>query len=92
MPPYSSCLMFELHSFNGTFYVELYYKQERGDDKVPLQPLFIPNCGQRCPLNQFYEIYRDIIPTDDFDTECRMPSTSALPLNMNSASGVTAGK
>lgn len=92
MPPYASCLLFELHQINGTFHVELYYKQERGEDKVPLQALFIPNCGQKCPLNKFYEIYDDIIPTEDFDTECRLPSASPLQRNIKSGSGLTAGK
>lgn len=92
MPPYASCLFFELHQNNGTFHVELYYKQERGEDKVPLEPLVIPNCGQRCPLSKLYEIYHDIIPTEDFDTECRLPSTSPLDHNTKSASGLTARK
>lgn len=90
MPPYSAAIMFELHQINGTFHVELYYKQERGEDLVPLQPLLIPYCGQKCPLNKLYEIYRDIIPTEDFDTECRLSST--LQLGPMSSSGVTAGK
>lgn len=92
MPPYASCLLFELHEINGTFYVELYYKQERGEDKVPLQPLFIPNCGQKCPLSKLYEIYGDIIPTEDFDTECRLPSALPLQRDAKSGSGLTAGE
>lgn len=92
MPPYSSALMFELHQINETFHVELYYKQDRGEDKVPLEPLFFPNCGQKCPLHQLYEIYRDIIPIEDFDTECRLSSASTLQLDTKFSSGVTAGK
>lgn len=94
MPPYASCLLFELHQINGTFHIELYYKQDRGNDKVPLQPLSIPNCGNnnKCPLSKLYEIYRDILPTEDFDTECRLPSTLPLQHNTKSASVLTAGK
>lgn len=66
-------MFFELHKFNGTFHVEIYYKRSRGEDKVPLEPLSIPQCGKKCPLERFYELYRDVIPTEDFDTECRLP-------------------
>lgn len=92
MPSYAACLFFELHQNNGTYHVELYYKQERGEDKVKLQPLFIPNCGQKCPLSKLYEIYQDILPTEDFDTECRLPTALPLQLNINSAGGLTACK
>lgn len=92
MPSYASCLLFELHQFNGTFHVELYYKHERGEDKVPLQPLFIPNCGQKCPLNKLYEIYQDIIPKEDFDTECSLPFAFSPQYDPNSSKGGTAGK
>lgn len=92
MPTYASCLLFELHQLNGTFYVELYYKRDRGEDEVPLEPLVIPNCGKSCPLSKFYEIYEDIIPTEDFDTECRLPSTISLSYDTKSTSGVTASK
>lgn len=64
--------MVELHQSNGTFHIEIYYKRDRGDDKVPLQPLIIPNCGNKCPLHKLNEIYQDILPTKDFETECRL--------------------
>lgn len=64
--------MFELHHFNGNFHIEIFYKLERGEDKMPLKPLVIPNCGQKCPLNKLNDIYRDVIPTEDFETECRL--------------------
>lgn len=92
MPSYAACLFFELHQFNGTYHVELYYKQERGEDKVPLQPLFIPNCGEKCPLSKLYELYQEILPTEDFDTECRLPTALPLQRSTNSAGGLTAGK
>lgn len=31
----------------------------------------IPNCGAKCPLNQFYTLYSEIVP-GDFETECRL--------------------
>lgn len=39
---------------------------------MPLEPLFIPDCGQKCPLTKMFEVYEDIIPTEDFDIECRL--------------------
>lgn len=53
--------------------MEIYYRNYHGNDKTALKPLFIPNCGQKCPLNKLFEIYQDVIPTKDFDTECRLP-------------------
>lgn len=63
--------MIELHKSNGIFHVEIFYKKNRGEDAEPLEPLTIPNCGKQCPIEKFFEIYEDIIPTDDFETECR---------------------
>lgn len=76
IPIYASSVFFELHKFNGSFHVEIYYKRDRGEDEVPLKPLFIPNCGEKCPLEKLYEIYNDILPTQDFETECRLPETT----------------
>lgn len=74
MPPYSACLFLELHHFNGTFHIEIFYKRDRGEENVSLQPIVIPNCGRKCPLSKLNDIYRDVIPTGDFETECRLPS------------------
>lgn len=30
----------------------------------------IPRCGKKCDLDKFENLYRDIIPRDDFETEC----------------------
>lgn len=57
--------------------MEIIYKSYHGEDKGPLKPLFIPNCGVRCPLDKFSEIYRDIIPTEKFDKECANSADSS---------------
>lgn len=72
IPSYSSSIFFELHKFNGSFYVDIFYKPF--EDTEPTK-LFIPNCDEKCPLNKIYELYRDIIPTEDFNTECRITQT-----------------
>ncbi|XP_031617001.1 prostatic acid phosphatase-like [Contarinia nasturtii] len=69
IPPYSSCVFFELHRNKGKYHIEVYYKRDRGVDKRPLQPLRL-RCGPKCPLNEFYDKYNDIIPTKSFDEEC----------------------
>lgn len=77
IPNHASSLLFELHKSNGRYHVELFYKKSHGEDKEPLEPISIPNCGQKCPLNRWYEIYKDILPTDDFDCECRIDKTES---------------
>ncbi|XP_031617280.1 prostatic acid phosphatase-like isoform X2 [Contarinia nasturtii] len=71
IPPYSSCVFFELHKTGENYHIEIYYKKERGADKRPLQPLKL-RCGTMCPLNEFYKAYNDILPTGDYDTECKL--------------------
>lgn len=83
IPQYGSCIFFELHKFNGTFHIEIYYKRYRGEDLEPLEPLSIPNCGKKCPLDRLYKIYRDILPTGDFDTECRLPEKTEYTNNVS---------
>lgn len=36
-------------------------------------PAHIPNCGQLCPLAKFYELYSEILPTENetFESLCR---------------------
>lgn len=46
----------------------------------------LPNCGIKCPLKRFYEVYKDVIPTEDFDIECSLP-TASEELNYTSWNG-----
>lgn len=62
----------ELHKSNDEYYIEIFYKRNRGEDVEPLEPLYIPNCGQKCTLSKMNELYHDIIPTGDFETECKI--------------------
>lgn len=43
----------------------------KSDEENP-SPLNIPNCGTKCTLDQLYELYSEIIPTD-FESECESP-------------------
>lgn len=70
-PPYSSSVLFELYESNdNSFYVQVFYRNSTTEEPVPLN---IPDCGTKCPLNQLYELYSDVLPTD-FETECRLSS------------------
>lgn len=70
LPPYSSCLMFELHkSARGEHFLQLFYRKFKEEHPMPLK---VPECGEKCPLNKFKALYSDIIP-GEFETECRLP-------------------
>ncbi|XP_039505719.1 lysosomal acid phosphatase-like [Pimephales promelas] len=62
-PPYASCHLIELHQEeNGTFSVEMFYR----NDSTVLEPyaVSLPGCSQRCPLQDFVNHTRDVIPQD----------------------------
>ncbi|XP_055305423.1 prostatic acid phosphatase-like [Sitodiplosis mosellana] len=73
IPNYASSLHFELYRTNGTeYYVQLFYRNQ--NQEIVDSPLEIPNCGTKCHLDQFNELYRDILPTEseDYDSVCRV--------------------
>lgn len=51
---------------NSSQYIQLFYRNSSTED---LTPLNIPNCGTKCPLIQFYDLYKEIL-VDDLD-ECK---------------------
>ncbi|XP_031636521.1 uncharacterized protein LOC116349294 [Contarinia nasturtii] len=69
IPPYASSLLCELYKSNDSFYIQLFYRKSNEENPTPLN---IPNCGTKCPIDKFYELFDDILPTD-FETEC-LPS------------------
>lgn len=36
----------------------------------------IPGCGLKCSLSKFHEILEEVIPTADFESECKIPDLS----------------
>ncbi|XP_037041769.1 prostatic acid phosphatase-like [Bradysia coprophila] len=81
VPPYASCLLFELYEGNGHPYLQLFYRRYLNDNNP--QPLFIPDCGLKCPLSSWYEKYKDILPTQSFPDECRLRPGETLPPDGN---------
>lgn len=69
-PPYASCHIIELHQEkNGSFSIEMFY---RNDSSVS-EPyaVSLPGCSQRCPLQDFLNLTRDVIP-QDWNRECQI--------------------
>lgn len=64
--------MIELYKMNNVHTIKIFYKNSTEEI---LSPLNIPNCGSVCPLNKMFEIYKDILPDNDFETECRVNIT-----------------
>ncbi|KAJ6647741.1 Lysosomal acid phosphatase [Pseudolycoriella hygida] len=69
LPPYAASVHFELYKTSqNEYYIQIFYRSL--EEEYP-QPLNIPECGVKCTIRQFYDLYHDIIP-GDFDTECRI--------------------
>lgn len=70
VPPYASCLFFELYKPNDSSenYLQLFYRKGNATDFPALE---IPNCGSKCPLNKWYKLYQNILPTKSYDEECQ---------------------
>lgn len=62
LPPYTSCLMIEVHNLNGTDGLKVYYEQHLRS--VP-QLLKIPGCDDFCPLTDVISILSKNIPEGD---------------------------
>lgn len=75
--PYAGTITVELRKLQNEYYVQIFYKNSARNPK----PIMIPGCGTACPLSKMYEIYDDIIPKNDFDTECLIPQSMANALD-----------
>lgn len=72
-PPYASSLIFELRSQIGNdenYFVQVYYKNNTGDEPIKLQLLTIKGCDSLCPLNKFLDLTSNLVVTD-FTTGCK---------------------
>lgn len=44
----------------------------------------ILNCGtSKCPLDKWYELYKDILPTQGYDDECKLRDGEEVLPNQN---------
>ncbi|KAL4228068.1 mitochondrial acyl carrier protein [Mactra antiquata] len=70
-PPYSACVMVELHELQpGDFQVLILYRNNTEEDPYPLK---LPSCDIYCPLKQFIDIMQPSVPTD-FKAACSLPN------------------
>lgn len=84
VPPYASCIMFELYNtVNSTEkYLQVFYRNSTDANNIPA--LEIPNCSStKCPLDKWYELYGDILPTKSYDEECRLRPGETISPNGN---------
>lgn len=49
--------------------MQIFYKNSTDEN---LSPLSIPNCGVKCSMENLFRIYEPILPTENFETECRL--------------------
>lgn len=44
----------------------------------------IPNCGEKCSLKKFYELYKNILPKRSHTEECALHADEYMPPDGNS--------
>ncbi|XP_054268148.1 prostatic acid phosphatase-like [Macrosteles quadrilineatus] len=67
LPPYAACVMMELQvDTKGSYFVSLYYRNSTTEDPYLLT---VAGCSPLCPLDQFINITRPVIP-EDWNAEC----------------------
>uniref|UniRef100_A0A673I8M3 Lysosomal acid phosphatase n=1 Tax=Sinocyclocheilus rhinocerous TaxID=307959 RepID=A0A673I8M3_9TELE len=74
-PPYASCHLIELHQEeNGLFTVQMFYRNDTNVSEP--YPVSLPGCSQRCPLQDFVNLTREVIPQDrNKDCQIRKEAT-----------------
>ncbi|XP_035775873.1 prostatic acid phosphatase-like [Anopheles albimanus] len=86
-PPFAACIMLELRrpANGGDPYVQVFYKNTTNEPFL----LPIPGCGERCPLDEMFKIYDDILPKN-WDSECELSllSMSYVEADLHSTTGV----
>lgn len=72
--PYAACLFFELYQNGDDPYMQVLYKNSTQENVTTFE---IPDCGTKCPLDRFYKLYADILPTKSFEEECMIHDDEA---------------
>lgn len=65
---YAACLLFEVLIKNDNVLLQIVYKKSPSSNSSEI--LNIPNCGTACPLDKMYELYKEILPSEDFVSAC----------------------
>lgn len=68
-----------MHKTETEHYIQLFH---RNLDEKFVPALEIPNCGDsKCPLNKWYELYKDVLPTKPYEEECKLEDGQSIPPN-----------
>lgn len=51
------------------YYVQVFYRKSNEEH---LEALNVPGCGTKFSVQEFLDFYKEIIPENDFDSECRL--------------------
>lgn len=57
-------------------YLQIFYKNSTEIKNI--SPLNIPNCGEKCPLDDLYKLYEDVLPTEGYEEECELHDGETL--------------
>ena len=71
LPPYVSALIFELRQSvnDSSYYIAAFYKNNKPDSPMTIEPVTMGNCAHLCPLDEFMEIVKDKM-VSDFKVAC----------------------
>jgi prostatic aicd phosphatase len=70
VPPYGSAISFEVRKSADQFYIKLRYR----NDTEATEPvdLTLPGCDLLCPIDQFLELLKNLIPTVSIEEACKL--------------------
>lgn len=81
-PPYAASVLFELYKSKANkYYVQIFYKNSSDEH---LEPLYIPSCGEKCPIEKLRSLYKAVIPVKTLEEECQLTKSE---INEESDSG-----
>ncbi|EDV97978.1 lysosomal acid phosphatase [Drosophila grimshawi] len=75
MPRFSALIAIELRRRKGSgdYFVEIYFQND--PSKAP-QLLQVPGCSEQCPIAQFQELIKDVLPHAPYEQLCIAKGTS----------------
>lgn len=74
-PPYAATILFELRTLNGSYFVNILYK----NTTIP-QKIILKQCPFYCPLEKFVKLLEPIrLSPDQWKTECEMKFLGIIP-------------
>ncbi len=65
--------MFEMRNIDNVPHIDIFLKNSTS----AAVPLHIPHCEVPCPLEDFYVLYSDVLPTQPFEIECAVNENRA---------------